>query len=431
MTSNRSRSRMRIVRLSVLLPAAISFISLLWFVACSSPERQTTVRVWHFWSEPLQRTAFHALVDDYERANPGVTIELTELGWSDGKAKLQSAFATGTAPDIVHLGLEWVQEFASAGVLSPLDTTLVVTVPAQLRSSVSRESAVFAVPWVMNTRALFVRNDVLEKLLGASAADGKLYVPDVQSLRIACGQVAPDARIGVQSYEPHNVVKKVLPFLWSSGSSIFLRLPFSASVDTLAVAGLEEYCAWARAGIMESSRALDARLGRRELGVWISGMWNLSDTEITRTYSVMPSFPSLAHGSVPKGSGSSVLSADCFAVNTRSTVKDAAQSLLRFLCSQPVSLRFCAAVPDAGFPCVRVDRSVADAPGKAVFSRPLAEAFYAQTLLSVVLPASPIFLQAEEILEQEVTEAAYGRKSPVRALADARVRLQLVETSAR
>jgi ABC-type glycerol-3-phosphate transport system substrate-binding protein len=41
-----------------------------------------------------------------------IDIEATELQWSDGKAKLAMAIQAQKAPDIMHIGLEWVQEFA-------------------------------------------------------------------------------------------------------------------------------------------------------------------------------------------------------------------------------------------------------------------------------------------------------------------------------
>lgn len=412
---------------------------------------KTTIRLWHFWSEPAQRNALQLLVKNFEQEHPDLSVELTELSWTDGKAKLQSAFATGTAPDIVHLGLEWVQEFASAGVLLALDSQVVQFVPHSVRSSVCIGAKIYALPWVMNTRALFVRNDVLQAATARSSRGTAAASVHLQMLRAVCSEQLKNARIGVQSFEPHNVLKKVLPFLWSSGSRIFSTLPLSASVDSSAVAGLEEYCAWARAGIVEPSRMLDARLSRRELGVWISGMWNLSDTVIANHYTVMPLFPSVSgeiSGAVseavsevasnaPRNAlrnalrGSSICSADCFALSASTSVASGAKLLLQYLSSPGSELQFCALVPDAGFPCANIDTKDTGVYTRAVFNRPLARNFYSQVQASVVLPSPPYFLQAEEILEQEVMEAVYARKTPARALQEARQRLAALEATPR
>jgi maltose-binding protein MalE len=425
--------------------------SLMVWISCSrsstNQASKTTIRLWHFWSEPVQRNALQLLVKNFEQEHPDLIVELTELSWTDGKAKLQSAFATGTAPDIVHLGLEWVQEFASAGVLLALDSQLVQSVPDNVRSSVSTGTNVYAMPWVMNTRALFVRNDVLQAATARSSRGTAAASVHLQMLRTICSEQLKNATIGVQSFEPHNVLKKVLPFLWSSGSRIFSTVPLSASVDSNAVAGLEEYCAWARAGIIEPSRMLDARLRRRELGVWISGMWNLSDTAITNHYTVMPLFPTVSgeiSGAVSEAvsevvsnalrnalRGSSICSADCFALSASTSVASGAKLLLQYLSSPGSELQFCALVPDAGFPCTNIDTKDTGVSMRTVFNRPLARNFYAQVQASIVLPSPPYFLQAEEILEQEVMEAVYARKTPSRALQEARQRLAVLEATPR
>lgn len=412
------------------------------FTACSSSTKKTnTLRVWHFWGEPAQKVAFLSLIDEYLKSHPGITIELTELSWTDGKAKLISAFASGTAPDIVHIGLEWVQEFAVSGVLRPVDSSLISSVPQSIRQGVQVSSRYYAVPWVMNTRALFVRNDVLERYRNQSRSQNLSHTQPfvttderdtllfLSALRAACNTTLPVARIGVQSYEPHNVLKKVLPFLWSSGSTVFLSLPFSKSIDTFAIVGLQEYCSWADGGIIEPSRTLDMRLKRGELGMWVSGMWNLSDTAITNHYTVLARFPACSLWAEDVNSGASLVSADCFAVNAATSMADDAQKLLRFLQTPQVALRFCARIPDAGFPCTEKAIEANDSYARAVFDRPQARAFFKQTKASNVLPCPPYFLEAEEILEQEICEAVYGKKSPEQALKSAKIRLAALELS--
>lgn len=421
-------------------------VAVFLYAACSSSTKKTTtLRVWHFWSEPAQKVAFMSLIDEYRKSHPDITIELTELSWNDGKAKLISAFSSGTAPDIVHIGLEWVQEFAASGVLRPVDSSLISTVPQKIRQGVQVSSRYYAVPWVMNTRALFVRNDVLERYRNQSRSQSRSQnrshtQPHVttderdtllvlSALRAACNTTLPVARIGVQSYEPHNVLKKVLPFLWSSGSTVFQTLPFSNSIDTFAIAGLQEYCSWADGGIIEPSRTLDMRLQRGELGLWVSGMWNLSDTAITNHYTVLARFPACSLLAEGVNSGASLVSADCFAVNAATTMADDAQKLLQFLQTPRVSMQFCARVPDAGFPCTGIALEANDSSAQAIFARPQARAFFEQTKASIAPPSPPYFLQAEEILEQEVCEAVYGKKSPQQALKSAKQRLATLELS--
>ena len=44
-------------------------------------------------------------------------IKLTDLTWSEGHDKIVVAFASGTTPDILELGSDWIPEFSSQDVL--------------------------------------------------------------------------------------------------------------------------------------------------------------------------------------------------------------------------------------------------------------------------------------------------------------------------
>ena len=382
------------------------------------------MRLWHFWSEPAQRKVFSDLIHEFEKSNPDVHVELTELSWADGKAKLQTAFASGDVPDIIHLGLEWTQEFATAGVLLTLPDSVVSQIPKALRHSVTSNNTVIALPWVMNTRALFVRNDVLQKISTLHHGSGVLTMSDLFKV---CSSMAPGAPFAFQAYEPHNVLKKVLPFLWSSGSKIFQSLPLHSSIDSAAVEALTLYSDEARRGRIDKSRSLDELLRRRELGVWLSGMWNISDSVIARSYSVLSTMPALRSQSPARGE--SVLSADCYSIAASSAHKEAALKVIQFLARPLTALRFCASIPDAGFPCVTVDKDSSPNANlyDSILSRPHAQAFLDQCQRSIALPSPPYFLDAERIFEEEVTEAMFGRKTASRALHDIRSRLISLE----
>ncbi len=414
-------------------------------IHCSKQAPSTqTLQLWHFWSEPAQQQAFLRIIQEFEKEHPGVKIECTPLQWSDGKAKLQTAIGSGVAPDIIHIGLEWLTEFASAGALESLDSRLVVGAHPSLRSNLQSDSMVYGLPWVMNCRALFLNKRLLEQAsLEDRVHEGILSLDDLEKLSLlsvenqkssSVGVSAARLPFGVNAYEPHNVLKKTLPFLWSAGSRVFCFEPFSQSIDEAALRALERYAELCKNGRVESSRQLDEAMARSELSAWPSGMWNLGKKEVDEYYRVSPRWPSLNLSQKTELEGEdigwSILSADCYALTKQSAHKALANALFAFLARPSVQRAFCAAVPDAGFPAYAFSEVPAlnEEALDTLFKRsPNAVAFYKQCMHARPLPRSKHFLEAEQLFEAEIMQVVYGKKSARTALKDLQEALRSLE----
>ena len=84
---------------------------------------------WHLGYAPGGETATSQLVDDavaaYETANPGIDITVTGIPFSDeGLARLDTAIAAGTGPDIFRIASDRLPGYGAQGVLSPIDDYL-------------------------------------------------------------------------------------------------------------------------------------------------------------------------------------------------------------------------------------------------------------------------------------------------------------------
>ncbi|MBI3259448.1 MAG: extracellular solute-binding protein, partial [Ignavibacteriae bacterium] len=146
----------------ILKHIVMGVLLLLSLVSCSKHNptgTRQTIKFWHFWSEPRQKAVLQEQIAEFERLNPTIHVEMTDLQWSDGKTKLMLGFNAHTAPDVVHLGFEWMPEFISSGVLSPLSDSLVHDTaeyfPPALQSLVDHQK-LYALPWTMNTRAMLI-----------------------------------------------------------------------------------------------------------------------------------------------------------------------------------------------------------------------------------------------------------------------------------
>jgi oligogalacturonide transport system substrate-binding protein len=80
------------------------------------PPKKVTLRFAWFGTEDRHKAVLEA-VDLYMKKNPNITIE-PEYGGFDGYyQKLVTQFAGGTAPDITHLGITWIDDIAVKGKL--------------------------------------------------------------------------------------------------------------------------------------------------------------------------------------------------------------------------------------------------------------------------------------------------------------------------
>ena len=102
---------------------SVSLLALLSWLSAPAASAET-IRVWHTESDPRTIDAFEKISSSFEEANPGVTVELVQIGWDDLYRKLTVAIQSGTAPDLTQ-----IQPFMAAYLhhfdyLEPLDDVI-------------------------------------------------------------------------------------------------------------------------------------------------------------------------------------------------------------------------------------------------------------------------------------------------------------------
>ncbi|OII11027.1 ABC transporter substrate-binding protein [Curtobacterium sp. MCBA15_009] len=109
-----------------LLAGGASALALGALAACSSPGRVRTgrsgARTVSYWLwDANQQPAYQAVADAFHRANPDITVRITQLGWNDYWTKLTAGFIAGTAPDVFTDHLTKFPQYADLDVLYRLD----------------------------------------------------------------------------------------------------------------------------------------------------------------------------------------------------------------------------------------------------------------------------------------------------------------------
>jgi multiple sugar transport system substrate-binding protein len=123
-----------------------------------------------FWTIGREGEAITQLLPQFERENPNIHVVLQQLPLSAAHQKLLTAFAGDSVPDMTQLGNTWMPEFVTLRALEPLQTRVdrsAVVKPSDYFSSIWKtnvfDNGVYGIPWYVDTRLLFYRNDVLKQ----------------------------------------------------------------------------------------------------------------------------------------------------------------------------------------------------------------------------------------------------------------------------
>ena len=150
-------------RLAAALSAA-AFVSLGVTVASAAP-----VEITFRFNDPEQ-AEMRAALDSFEKANPGIKVNLESMAWKDARNQFLREAAVGEGPDVVHIAFVWAKEMGKAGALLPLDDIVKANPPGKGLSdfiavdlATGQDGKLYALPWTTDTWAMVYRSDVMKE----------------------------------------------------------------------------------------------------------------------------------------------------------------------------------------------------------------------------------------------------------------------------
>lgn len=111
-----------------------------------------------------------AALDQFEKANPDIKVELERMAWKDARDQFLREAAVSTGPDVVHIAFVWAKEFGEAGAVLPLADPLEQSPPPNglddfiaMDLATGNDGSIYALPWTTDTWAMVYRTDLLEE----------------------------------------------------------------------------------------------------------------------------------------------------------------------------------------------------------------------------------------------------------------------------
>lgn len=126
-----------------------------------------TIEFWTISLQPTFTDFFNGLIEEYEAANPNVTVNWTDLPYDSIKEKLVTAAAGGTAPDVVNLNTQMALTLAGKGALVDLEAEATEEQKSiyvqSLYDSARIGDSVYAFPWYASPNIMFYNKELFEK----------------------------------------------------------------------------------------------------------------------------------------------------------------------------------------------------------------------------------------------------------------------------
>ena len=282
----------RLLAAGLSLPAAAAFIE-----ACTSGGGTTsgpvTLQFMKFQNDNDDKAIMKAL-DRWNQTNKDIQVKFVTVPFSDYLgAKLTTAFAAGTGPDIFWMSPGNFLSYVSNGIAAPLDDVVADVKSDYLDAAIKAVSVngkVYSLPFEMEPVALYYRKDIL-------SAAGVTPPTTWDELTAAAKKLTTANRSGVMIETAQNAYQNFTwyPFLWSAGGEVINADWTASALRTDAAASAFDI--WGqlvkRGYAPKKTAAITADagpLGRGETAMQVCGFWAIAQLKA--------SFPDLQYGVV-------------------------------------------------------------------------------------------------------------------------------------
>ncbi|WP_051399626.1 ABC transporter substrate-binding protein [Haloechinothrix halophila] len=376
-----------------------------------SPDGEATVRYMNFSANDGHENDLKAIVDAFEKSNPNINVQVETVPFDDYFTKLQTAVAGGTAPDSFELNYENFVIYADNGSLAELTDVDSSAYKASLLDAFNHEGTQYGLPESFSNVVLFYNKTLFEEA-GVEPPTDDWTWEDEQ----AAAKKLTDKDKGVWGdYQPftfHEFYKTLAQaggeFLNDDRTEAVFDSPEGVEAARFLVDKVGNTMPTEADGA--GTPDFDTDLFKSgKLAMWHNGIWMFSQLEeVDFEWDVV-----VEPGGARKASA---MFTNGLAVSAASENQDAAQKWISFLASSDKTAE------------VRLDTSwelppVADETKLASYlDQPKPdnrEAVFTSLDAAVLPPVIERQQEMQDVVTQELSDAAAGRKTVKQALADA------------
>ncbi len=382
------------------------------------------ISFWTYYLSPTFDNYISTTIERFKATYPGVNVK-----WEDHQGTFQqdlnNAFAASSAPDVINLsvGEGWVSDYASKGLLLPLDDKVPPEVQGIYFPGLWKSQLVdgknFQFPWYQSIAVELINKRLYEGAAGLSVAD---FPKTVDGLPAVCEKVLKPGgslctlRLSVNDLLAQMVYEGNVKIISDDGKTFTFD-----SAD--AVSWLQMYVDMVKAGTVDTGilTANEDRLGLATFSSGSSPFWQTSPNLVRVVKSNNATlYDDLAVVPAPIGK-SGVIGKGSMGISVKADTKfpNAAIALAQFFTNPRSMIEFAKQVPIYPSSASAYDDPFFSAPGTAVedSAKPLAKDIV--STYADIVPTVPKKADVNKIVLDQMELALAGKVTAQQALTDA------------
>jgi len=222
---NSGRRRRNAIKLVGVAAAATTLLAM---AGCSSNSSGTssdgnvTIEFAQWWEPELGDGQFRGLMDQFEKENPGIKVDLVSGPYASTKEQLFAGAASGTMPDVVGLDGAWVSDFAKQGVIADLSKLMSDSGydESQLASQIKVDGSTYMIPVVNFVYPMFTNDGLLAQAGVSAPPSTRTEFADAATKITALGGDVSGWVLPLSLEAPNGVQNDVMSWVWASGGSM-------------------------------------------------------------------------------------------------------------------------------------------------------------------------------------------------------------------
>ena len=148
------------------LAAALALGTSLTAVTAAGAQEPVEIEYWQYFFD-ARVEAMEQLIENFEEANPGITVTMTHFPYADYRTKVAAAIPAGEGPDVVQLFYGWLNDYIEADLIQPLpeDAFAAADIEADffpMVQAMKRDGRYYALPTAVRSLALFYNERLLD-----------------------------------------------------------------------------------------------------------------------------------------------------------------------------------------------------------------------------------------------------------------------------
>lgn len=373
-----------------------------------------------FWNFMMDEDTASLILDKFEEKNPDIEVEFVQLSWANGFDKIVTAFAAGTAPDVLELGNTWVANFANEGVLTDLSIYKNVRDDIVGWNQVQFNGKYWGFPWLLGTRAMYYNIDLFIQAGLDPENPPKTWSEVLEAAKKIDALGSDVYGMGMAIGEPYSPWQEwFLPAVWGNNGDIMTKNLKTATLNSPeAIEAAQFYKDLSKYALKTKMNDLQAAFGQGKLGMLVTGANVISDT--ASSYPETNFYVSFVPKPDKGGFSASFAGGEVLTVPKQSKHKEAALRLVKYLVEADVAMDITKRVPVI-FPS---NSKAAEDPWFE--DHPLEQIFLEQNATAVPASPHPKFEDIQSLVSTAVEEIVLDNADIKKTLDKYNTRIQII-----